>query len=408
MGKTSFEQHFSLLADHRQQGKVRHPLISVFFIAVAAAIASCDDWEDVVCWAEEKAEWLKKFISLPFGIPSESTFQRVFRMINPKQFEKCFANWARDLVYEKERRNVAIDGKTARGAKENAGEKSAVHIVSAFLCDQGLTLGEVKTEEKSNEITAIPELLKLLSIENTIVTIDAGGTYPNIARQIVKENRADYVLALKANQPSMYKDAVLFFTGIDLDQNPDADSKEIFARLPSYVTATERLTDAPAFLDTAFQSAQTVDKGHGRIERRTYILVTDVAWMRRYKEWEGLTSLGLAISFTTNIKTDVTSIDGRFYINSVSNVSDFASSVRNHWQIESNHWTLDVTFGEDKSRVRKDHEPQNLAMIRKLALNLLKIEKQKDTRRESYKVKRKRAMMREDYLEQILIDNFRS
>jgi predicted transposase YbfD/YdcC len=418
MIKTGFENHFALIADHRQQEKVHHPLISVFFIAVAAAVASCDDWEDAICWAEEKIDWLKKFVSLPFGVPSESTFQRVFRMINPKQFEKCFASWAHELVIDMQRRNVAIDGKTACGAKENEGEKSAVHIVSAYLCDQGLTLAEVKTGEKSNEIKAIPELLKLLSIENTIVTIDAGGTYPDIARQIVKENRADYVLALKGNQGNMYKDALLLFTGIDLNKDSDADLKETFSRIPSYIALEySRIapSDAPAFISSEFQSTQTVDKGHGRIERRVYVLVNDISWIHRFEEWEGLQSVGLAVSFTTNIKTGVTSIDGRFYISSLKNVAEFASSVRNHWQIESNHWSLDVTFGEDKSRIRKDHEPQNLAMIRKLALNLLKLDKQKQLldesvpgrrRRESYKVRRKRAMMRDDYLEQIMVGSF--
>ena len=418
MIKTGFEDQFSLIADHRQLGKIHHPLISVFFIAVAAAVASCDDWEEAICWAEEKYEWLQKFIKLPYGIPSESTFQRVFRMINPKQFEKCFINWARELAHEMERSNVSIDGKTLCGAKENAGEKSAVHIVSAFLCNKGLTLGEVKTAEKSNEITAIPELLKLLSIENTIVTIDAGGTYTDIARQIVKENKADYVLALKGNQENMHKDAILLFTGYDLYKDADADYSVGFSQIPIYISVagtSNMPANAPAFTNVEFESTQTVEKGHGRIERRVYVLVNDIPWIHRFSEWEGLKSVGLAVSFTTNVKTGVTSTDGRFFISSLSNVAEFASSVRNHWQIESNHWTLDVTFGEDKSRVRKDYEPQNLAMIRKLALNLLKVEKQKEQQddsisgrrhRESYKVKRKRAMMRDEYLEQIMVGNF--
>jgi predicted transposase YbfD/YdcC len=421
MIKSSFTDYFSLIPDHRQQGKVWHPLISVFFIAVAAAVADCDDWEDAVCWAGEKEEWLKKFVSLPHGIPSESTFQRVFRMISPKQFERCFAGWARELAGDMERRSVAVDGKTLRGAKEKAGGTSAVHIVSACLCEQGLTLAEVKTDEKSNETTAIPELLKLLAVENTIVTIDAGGTYPDIARQIVRENHADYVLALKGNQLNMHKDAVLFFTNTDLDKEPDADIKEVFARIPGYITAMDSTgvlpADMPVFLNSDFQSTQTVEKGHGRIERRTFILAAgDISWIHRHKEWEGLKSLGLAISFTTNVNTDVTTIDGRFFISTLDNIGEFASSVRNHWQIESNHWTLDVSFGEDRSRVRRDNEPQNLAMIRKLALNMLKVDKQKDLqdenlsgrrRRESYKVKRKRAMMRDDYLEKVMVGNLK-
>jgi predicted transposase YbfD/YdcC len=297
-----------------------------------------------------------------------------------------------------------------------------VHIASAFLCCSGLTFGEVRTAEKSNEKTAIPELLKLLSIEGSIVSIDAGGTYTDIAQQIIKENKADYVLALKGNQASMHRDAALFFTGVDLGKDADAEAKMsgAAARMPSLVAAAgipgALGQDAPAFLGCEFDSTQTLEKGHGRAERRLYAICGDISWISRYGDWEGLASIGMAVSITTNIKTGATSSDTRFFISSISDIGEFAQSVRSHWQIESCHWTLDVSFGEDKSRARKDNEPQNLAMLRKLALNYLRVQKNIDladesapgkVKRESFKVKRKRAMMRDDYLEKVMIGNFR-
>ena len=418
MVKTSSANHFSLIADERQQGKVRHPLISIFFIAVAAAVADSDDWEDVVFWAGEKECWLKRFIDLPYGIPSISTFERVFRLVDPKQFEKCFVAWARDIAEDADGRTVAIDGKALRGAR------SAVHIVSAWMSGEGLSIGEVKVSDKSNEITAIPELLKLLSIEGSVVTIDAAGTQTAIARQIVKENHADYVLALKGNQPSMHKDAALLFSGVDIEKEQDAKEaerkiQEAAAQMPALIAEANgggALPDgSPAFLGMDFQSAQTSEKGHGRIERRVYALVDDIGWLSRRREWEGLAALGMAARLSTEAKTGAQSYDMRFFLSSVSDIEQFSNSVRAHWGIESMHWTLDVTFSEDKSRIRKDNEPQNMAVIRKLAMNFLKAQKKSElgsesvtnkVRRESYKVKRKRAMMREDYLEKIMVGNF--
>jgi len=407
MTHSGFIAHFSIIQDTRQLGKVRHPLISIFFIAVAATIADCDDWDEVELWANEKKEWLEKFVPLPEGIPSVSTFQRVFQMINSKQFEKCFVTWAKDLVEDMNRRNVAIDGKTARGAKLAAGEKSAIHIVSAYLCEQGLTLGEVKTKEKSNEMKTIPELLRLLDIMGAIVTIDAAGTYADIASQIVKENKADYVLALKGNQPHMYRDVALQFTGIDVDKwrNPSSMISDAAIRIRDWIADGKPMEESPAFINSEYQTTFTTNKGHGRIERRDYFLINDISWMRRSEEWVGLKSVGMAVTTATNVKTGITTTDARFFICSVDNVTSFANAVRSHWGIESNHWTLDLTFGEDKSRIRKDREPQNVATIRRLALNFLKVEQKKGTRKITKPKMRKLAMMRDDYLERIMVGN---
>ena len=404
MVSPAFMEHFSQIPDERQEGKVKHPLVSIFFIAVAAAISSCDDWEETVMWAGERIGWLRKFIDLPYGIPSDSTFERVFRFVDPKQFEKSFMAWASGIVEVGRGETVAIDGKALRGAK------SAVHIVSAWLCENGLSLGEVKTDAKSNEITAIPELLRLLYIEGAVVAIDAMGTQTAIAEQNVKENGADYVLALKGNQPSMHADAALLFTGVDLAKEQSAAEaerkiKESAARMPSLVAAAGNGAlppGAPAFLEMDFQTAQTIDKGHGRIERRVYATVGDIGWLSRRDEWANLQSVGIACSITTDIMTGGVSSDTRFYLSSVNDIGQFAKSVRQHWRIESTHWTLDVAFREDKSRIRKDNEPQNMAVIRKLALNYLKLEKKKNPRRESFNVKRKRAMINMAYLERVM------
>lgn len=195
----------------RQQGKVLHNLIDVLFIAVAAFIAGADDWEIVVAFAQKREAWFKKFLELPNGIPSINTFRRIFRMINSKQFEKCFIYWVKDIARKSKGRFVAIDGKTVCGAKDGDQVTSPIHLVSAWLSKNGLVLGQVKTNEKSNEITAIPELLDLLFIKGAVITIDAMGTQKDISKKIIKENEADYVLALKLNQPTLYQDVSDYF-----------------------------------------------------------------------------------------------------------------------------------------------------------------------------------------------------
>jgi predicted transposase YbfD/YdcC len=201
---TSFHSYFSVIHDMRQQGKVLHKLIDVLFIAVAAFIAGADDWEIVILFAEERKEWLKKYLELPNGIPSVHTFRRVFRLIDLKQFEKCFILWTKEIARRSRGDIIAIDGKTARGAKDNGNDTSLIHIVSAWSSQNNLFLGQVKTNEKSNEITAIPELLDLLYVKGNIISIDAMGTQKKIAEKIYKEKEADYVLALKKNHETLH------------------------------------------------------------------------------------------------------------------------------------------------------------------------------------------------------------
>ena len=430
----TFWHHFEGITDPRQEGKVAHPLISIFFIAVAAYIAKCEKWENVVLWANHNIDWLKKYVDLPFGIPSESTFYRVFRIVNPKEFERRFMAWTVDLSERHNSRTIALDGKTLRGAKEGEGERSPFHIVSAWASDSGLTLGFLNTDAKSNEITAMPELLKLLSIEGDIVTIDAMGTQTKIAEQIFEENKADYVLNLKGNQQSMYDDAVLFFTGVDnecsREKPSDVDAitdvsasvKSSAEQIAKYLSSNSPLavvqtsfgefSSLPVFLDYDYQFKKTSDIGHGRIEQRYYVLVGDVSWLSRHDEWAGLKSVGMVISSVTTKKTGDKSISCRFYLSTLDDIDKFASSVRSHWGCEAAHYTLDVTFSEDKCHVHTENGPENIAVIRRIARNLLTAEieefkKNNPKKRLSYDSLRFKTSLDINCLEKVMIGNAR-
>lgn len=376
---TSFHSYFSMIQDLRQQGKVLHKLIDILFIAVAGFIAGADDWEIVIMFAEKRIDWFKKYLDLPNGIPSIHTFRRVFRLIDPKQFEKCFIRWVKDIARRSKGNIVAIDGKTVRGAKEADQESSPIHIVSAWTSQNNLFLGQVKTNEKSNEITAIPELLDLLYVQGSIVTIDAIGTQKDIAKKIYKDKEADYVLALKTNQPNLYKDVEDYFQFV-LKEN---------------------------FKDVEYQFVRTAEKGHGRIEVREYYLITDISWLESRKDWEGLKAIGMVIS--RRKQKDQESVETRYYLSSITNGNKFSEAVREHWGIESMHWVLDVVFNEDKSRIRKENEPENAALLRKMALNILKIDTQldkaNDVRPHSYNAKRYKSAIDVDYLEKVMITN---
>lgn len=369
-----FFNYFGIIKDVRQQAKVRHLLIDILFIAVAATIANASDWKEVEIFAKKREDWFSKFLELPNGIPSHDTFERVFRWIDPKQFEKCFVHWVKEIAALGERSIVAIDGKTMRGAFDTEDKKSPIHIVSAWASENGMVLGQVKTDEKSNEITAIPELLDLIFVKNCIITIDAIGTQTKIAEKII-DKKADYVLALKGNQGNLHQDVVDFFE--------DAEKTN--------------------FDEIKVKSSITSDKGHGRNEVRKYYLVEDIDWLSMKDNWKGLKSIGMAIR-ECEAKGKKT-VEKRYYISSLKDsIEEFSTAVRKHWGIESTHWILDVVFKEDGRRVRKDYGPQNLAMLKRLALNIIK----KDTTEPKYSLKSKRfaASVDNNYLEQVLIKNF--
>jgi predicted transposase YbfD/YdcC len=314
--------------------------------------------------AEQKQEWLRGFLELPGGIPSADTIARVFARTSAKQFSSAFSGWMKDVVVLTEGEIVAIDGKTLRRSHDKASGKAAIHMVSAWAGENGVVLGQVKVNEKSNEITAIPELLDLLAIKGCIVTIDAMGCQQDIAKKIIEAN-ADYVLAVKDNQKLTMEAISEHF---DTTKIPSKDEYE------------------------------TVEKGHGRIETRHYSVApaSDVIDLR---EWPACKSVA-KITATREIKGEI-SIETRYYISSlIPNVKKIAGAIRGHWAIENNlHWVLDMAFDEDRSRVRREEAPENLATIRHVALNLINRE---TSFKGSVKRKRLKCAMSNEYLAKVL------
>jgi len=359
-------EHFSSLKDPRIQLKTHHKLIDIIIITICAVICGADDWQEVVDYGKAKHDWLKTFLELPRGIPSHDTFGRVFSLLRPEDFEKCFVSWIHAVFEITGGQTVAIDGKTLRRSHERSSNKAAIHMVGAWATQSGVILGQTKTEDKSNEITAIPELLKLLEIKGCIVTIDAMGCQKEIARQIA-DQEADYVLALKGNHGSLHKDVELFFE--------DALQCD--------------------FKDIPHESYETTDGGHGRVEVRRYVTITNLDWLEDRAKWKNLNLIGMVQS-ERHIGDKITR-ETRYYISSLPNgVQRFAEAVRDHWRIENQlHWVLDIAFREDDNRVRDRNAATNLSILRRFALSLCKQEK---TAKVGIKVKRKRAGWNNDYL----------
>jgi predicted transposase YbfD/YdcC len=366
----SVKDHFSSLSDPRILLKTRHKLVDVVTITLCAVIAGADDWVEIASFGKEKEQWFRTFLELRQGIPSHDTFGRLFSLINPEEFAKCFASWIRSALPMTDSDVIAIDGKTARRSHDRANGKPAIHMVSAWAVRNRLILGQVKTEDKSNEITAIPELLKLLDINGCVVTTDAMGCQKKIAKQIVKQG-ADYVFSLKGNQGNLLKDVELLFEDAKKD-----DYKKL-----SHETYT------------------TVDGGHGRVETRKYTIIADVDWFAEKSKWENLTTFGMVES--TREMGDQTTQETRYFISSLPcDAKRFAEAARDHWGVENSlHWCLDISFREDDSRVRKGHAPENLAIIRRFALSLIKHD---PLRKIGVKASRKRAGWSNDYLLHLL------
>jgi predicted transposase YbfD/YdcC len=366
-----FEAHFAALADPRKDNhNKRHLLMDIVVITILAVISGAEDWVAIERFGYAKEEWLNTFLKLPNGIPSHDTFGDLFVRLEPKQLQKCFLSWIHSLVGAVNGEIVAIDGKTLRRSYDTQEGKAAIHMISAWAVKNRLVLGQLKTEEKSNEITAIPHLLKMLALEGAVVTIDAMGCQTGIAAQI-KSQQADYVLALKGNQGSLHADVELYLK-----------------------TAKEK-----GFKHIAHSAYETLDGDHGRIETRRYWITDQIAWLANKEKWIGLCSIGMVESeraINGEIKKET-----RYYIASIApNAQRFAECVRGHWQIENNlHWSLDVSFHEDDCRVRKGFAAENLAMIRHIALNLLKQEK---TAKVGIANKRRMAGWDNQYLAKVL------
>ena len=334
--------HFADLTDPRRR-KIVYPLINIVTIALCAVICGADDFVSIALWGRTKKEWLSKFLDLSSGIPSHDRFNAILGALRPAEFEKCLLSWITALHEISDGQIVAIDGKTLRRSFDAASSKSAIHMVSAWATANHLSLGQVVVNEKSNEITAIPKLLEILAISGCLVTIDAMGCQTNIAEAIVGGG-ADYVLAVKRNQPTLHDGIAAFF-----DQQLDND-----------------------FADVKVSRHETNERGHGREETRHYFVCSVPDNLPDAARWSKLKAIGIAISDVLRDGKSCSHV--RYYILSRKlSGRRFAATVRGHWSIENClHWQLDVTFQEDQCRVRQGHADANLSILRRAALSLLK------------------------------------
>jgi predicted transposase YbfD/YdcC len=357
MAETSLHLAFKILQDPRMERQKKHELLDIVILSVLAVLCGAESYNEIADYGKANIAFLKQILSLKNEIPSHDTINRVFQALNFTEFEKCFIAWAQGLKKTGEiERVIAIDGKTLRGSKDSFHHKSPIHSVNAWSVENGLCLGQMQCDEKTNEITTIPALLKLLDIKGSIITIDAMGTQTKIAEQII-ESDADYILAVKGNQKELEEDVM--------------------------ITIKRR----NAVVDTS-----TVEKGHGRIETRK-CEVFNKGYVDD-KKWMGVKSV-IKITSIREV-ADKTETNERYYISSLeANSNDFNTLIRSHWAVENNlHWVLDMVFREDDQRKRANHAAKNFAIVRKMALNILK----KDTSSGSLRGKRLRAGWNQDFL----------
>ena len=368
-------EHFESLPEPRSSVNRHHLLTDVIVISICGVIAGADGPTGIEQWAQAQLTWLKKYLRLPHGVPSHDTIGRVLEALDPQSFQECFAGWVASLSddgNEKREKHLALDGKTLRRSHDRSRGFKALHLVSVWAAEQGLSLGQLATEEKSNEITAIPELLNRIDLKNAVVTIDAAGCQKNIAAKII-DGGGDYVLALKGNQETLYEAVQNFF-----DAQVECD-----------------------FTDAAVSTWSEEETSHGRSDERYYYQFTAPRDLPGREKWRGLKTLGVALRISKANGKET--IDTRFYISSLRrNIRRFARLVRGHWSIENTlHWSLDMTFREDESRVRSRRLADNLAWLRRFALTLLKQHPSK----QSLVMKRRIAGWNADFLMQVVTGN---
>lgn len=363
------------IPDPRKPYNQKHQFLDVVIIAVLAVLCGMDTWYEIHDWALARQMWLETFLELPGGIPSHDTFNRIFQMMDPEKFHEAFLRWTQGLVPFLEG-VVSIDGKTMRRSREEAGELRPVHVVSAWSSENGLALGQLRVDEKTNEIKAIPELLELLCLKGCIVTIDAMGTQKGIAKKI-KEKEAEYILQVKGNQPELLEDISEYF------------QKEVFSRDKKESEKENRYYRSECF-------------EHGRIEVREYYTEKDVEWLKeRHPEWEGMEGTGACISTVTEKGKTTISVSYSIYSMREMTAKDYGESKRKHWGIENGlHWVLDIGFREDESRIRAGNAAENMNVLRQIGLNLLK---QETSCKMGVASKRKKCGYDEKYLYKVLL-----
>lgn len=360
--------------DPRAPYNQKHKFLDIIIIAVTAVLAGMDTWNEIADWAVSKKEWLGTFLELPSGIPSHDTINRVFQMIEPEKFHDAFFRWAAAAA-GKTKGVVAIDGKTARRSREDAGGIKPIHVVSAWAVESSLVLGQLCVDEKTNEIKTIPELLDILCLEGCIVTIDAMGTQKDIAEKIVKK-KADYILQVKGNQQTLMDDISEYFKEDVFTVKKDA-------------------------LEKAGRYHKDICADHGRIEKREYYAENNISWLReRHPEWEGLAGIGACVSTVTEKGKTVTSTNYCIYSRQGMTAAEYGKSARAHWGIENSlHWVLDISFREDESRIRAGNAAENMNTARHIGVNLLKQEK---SCKMGIASKRKKCGYDMDYLYKVL------